>query len=243
MAWQFEQLEGRDVPATFVFHFDATVPESYKPAIEQAGVFVGSHLGRQDVIDVPITRLPLGSDTIARGAPRLGILLGSERDFYTGTDTAGLGYGQFDLFTITIHELGHVLGYLYHLDAPNVLSAYAPSGRRLYYTTADWRALDSLGWQVEDRVLNPRDLYFVSVLGGDGWCRQYVVGPVGVFQVGAFFGYHLTLEDVDQDGIHDFRFTPATTLPQLTGAVSGKDYSLVDGPRITTGTSLVVTRI
>jgi len=63
-----------------------------------------------------------------------------------------------DLYSVAMHEMGHVLG-LYHVDDSIMSTAYGEpqtvamgpytsAGTREYFTEADWSALSQQGWQV-----------------------------------------------------------------------------------------------
>lgn len=79
-------------------------------------------------------------------------------NWYFGLDPAGLNGTQTDFLSMAVHELGHVFGIEGHFPegtrSDGVETAMDPTinpGTRKMFTSADWNALQNIGWQVGPR--------------------------------------------------------------------------------------------
>lgn len=105
------------------------------------------------------------------------ITLISGWDWYTGSDSAWIGQGQYDFQTIVTHELGHILGLDHSGDVESVMHAYLAEGAVHRAITAQDLVL--LGQSQDD---GPSALRALPRCGN---ANTYVIAPAESYLLGS----------------------------------------------------------
>lgn len=266
---RLECLEGRECPAVrFLCDFSQGGPfftPEARATIQRAADGVGARLGVEATITLTFTATQQGDAVLARGGPTGpgtgAITFDFDTPWHFGTTLAGIAPNQYDLYTVTIHELGHVLGIgtrdgwadgprqrgvATHPDGfhfadtvDSVMHGVGP-GQRRTFTRVDRDALRDLGWapiEAPSRGFSTVSLYDSTT----GLCRLFVVLDSGsVFDTGIRLPFHIALRDFDLDGSQDLTVVPPLGGPGAT--FSGTDLSVLDGPTFYNTAPIVVER-
>lgn len=76
-----------------------------------AGLYSGGSLPPGVYVPAPLANAMLGYDVNGSGSPELTVNLNSQANWYIGT-TGSPSWGQVDLYSVVLHEIGHGLGFL-----------------------------------------------------------------------------------------------------------------------------------
>ncbi|MEL7159032.1 MAG: DUF4214 domain-containing protein, partial [Actinomycetota bacterium] len=76
-----------------------------------AGLYSGGALPPGAYVPAPLANVLLGYDVNGSGSPELTVNLNSQANWYIGT-TGTPSWGQVDLYSVVLHEIGHGLGFL-----------------------------------------------------------------------------------------------------------------------------------
>lgn len=76
-----------------------------------AGLYRGGSLPADAWVPAPLANVLLGYDYNGAGTPELTVNLNSQANWYIGT-SGSPGWGEIDLYSVVLHEIGHGLGFL-----------------------------------------------------------------------------------------------------------------------------------
>ncbi|MEM9133404.1 MAG: DUF4214 domain-containing protein [Actinomycetota bacterium] len=89
-----------------------------------AGLYRGGSLPSDAWVPAPLVNVLLGYDYNGAGTPELTVNLNSQASWYIGT-SGDPGWGEIDLYSVVLHEIGHGLGFLgsgsLHNHSPNTV--------------------------------------------------------------------------------------------------------------------------
>lgn len=221
-----EQLEGRDVPATFGYDYtpdDFYIANNYQGVrtFEYAAAEIGARIVSGQHIHISLRTEYLPSDRVAEARGNT-IVIDPRHAWHVSPTKYGLTWNETDLYSVLQHEIGHVLGIGvvpgwglgalargvplagdgFHVANGTSSAMNTPSaGVRDGFTDIDYAILGDLGYPIGGP---PAYIEYglLSTRNGSGLTDQYIVYGAGVYYIGTGGPQHIIYDDFDLNGSH-----------------------------------------